>query len=108
MSRRHFMGAAIASSAAWPLGRLGKGSRSRNRRRTVGTRARIATVCQGRQFKPTVEGNVQYVMSLLDRALKEKPDLVCLPEAFHDVAVSRPISETAEPMSGPTLEAFGR
>ncbi len=74
----------------------------------MGTRARVATVCQGRQFKPTVEANVEYVMSLLDTALKEKPDIVCLPEAFHDVAVSKDCAETAEPIPGLTLNAFAR
>ena len=72
------------------------------------TRARIATVCQAGQFKPTVQGNREYVLGLLDVALKERPDLVCLPEAFHDAGLRQPPDDTAEPLTGPTIEAFAR
>ncbi len=74
----------------------------------MGTKARIATVCQGGQFKPTVEENLEYILGLVDMALREKPDLVCLPEAFHDVGVRKPLQETAEPLSGPTITACAR
>ncbi len=72
----------------------------------MGTRARVASVGQAGQFKPTVQGNVEHVMSLVDIALREKPDLVCLPEAFHDVGMDRDIERTAEPLDGPTISAF--
>lgn len=74
----------------------------------MGTNARIATVCQGGKFKPTVEENREAVLELLDAALREKPDLVCLPEAFTDVGVKQPLKETAEPISGPTVAACAR
>ncbi|HET6383298.1 MAG TPA: carbon-nitrogen hydrolase family protein [Armatimonadota bacterium] len=75
---------------------------------SMGTRARIATVSQDGKFKRDVEGNREYVLGLLNRALLEKPDLVCLPEAFHDVGVTKPVSETAESLSGPTIEVISR
>jgi predicted amidohydrolase len=72
----------------------------------MGTMARIATVCQGGQFKPNVQQNREYMLGLLEVALEQRPDLVCLPEAFHDVGVSQPLQETAEPLlTGPTIEA---
>lgn len=71
----------------------------------MGTRARIATVCQGGCFFDSVEKNRKYVMSLLDLALRQDPDLVCLPEAFTTVsAVSESAEESAETVSGPTTE----
>jgi len=72
----------------------------------MGTRARIATVCQGRVFYPSVEQNRDHMMGLLDLALSYKPDLVCLPEVFTKPA--KPIQtadEYAEDIPGPTLEA---
>jgi predicted amidohydrolase len=72
------------------------------------TRARIATVCQAGQFKPTIEGNREHVLGLLDVALRQRPDLVCLPEAFLDVGVGGAPGETAEPLDGPTIQAFAR
>jgi predicted amidohydrolase len=74
----------------------------------MGTLARIATVCQGGRFFPTVEGNVEHVMSLLERALERRPDLVCLPEGFNDVGTGHRPEETAEPLDGPTVAAFAR
>jgi beta-ureidopropionase len=70
------------------------------------TTARIATVCQAKKYYPTLEGNRDYVMGLLDLALKQKPDLVCLPEAFSSVSVPcEHISEVAENLPGPTTDA---
>jgi predicted amidohydrolase len=75
----------------------------------MSTRARIATVCQGRHFYPSVEKNRAYVLSLLDLALIQKPDLVCLPETFTTVSLpDRPIAELAEPVPGPTTDAAAR
>jgi hypothetical protein len=61
----------------------------------MGTRVRIATVCQGGQFKPSVQQNRDYMLGLLEVALQQRPDLVCLPEAFHNVGVSQPPHQTA-------------
>jgi beta-ureidopropionase len=70
------------------------------------TVARIATVCQGRRFYPTVEENRAHVLHLLDLALRQEPDLVCLPETFTTVSVPfEDVTEIAEPVPGPTTDA---
>jgi beta-ureidopropionase len=75
----------------------------------MGTRARIATICQGRKFFPTVEGNREHVLGLLDLALRQQPDLVCLPEAFSTVSVPmQGIDDLAETVPGPTTDAVAR
>jgi beta-ureidopropionase len=65
-------------------------------------KARIATVCQGGCFHNSVEANRKYVMGLLDLALKQRPDLVCLPETFTTASITTSIEDFAEPISGPT------
>jgi len=70
-------------------------------------RARIASICQGGCFYRSVEENRKHVMKLLDLALLQKPDLVCLPEAFTTVTVNKPIEEVAESVPGPTTEIVG-
>jgi len=55
-----------------------------------------------------VEENRKHVMKLLDLALLQKPDLVCLPEAFTTVNVNKPIKEIAEDLSGPTAKIVGK
>ncbi len=73
------------------------------------TKARIATVCQAGQFYSSVEENCRYVMKLLDLALRQKPDLVCLPEAFATVSVSgRSLWELAETVPGPTTDLVSK
>jgi len=75
----------------------------------MSTRARIATVCQGRHFHSTIHQNREYVLGLLDLALTQKPDLVCLPETFTTVSLPEtPIAELAEPVPGPTIKAVAR
>jgi predicted amidohydrolase len=72
----------------------------------MNTRARIATICQGQRFFRTVEENREHVLRLLDLALRQSPDLVCLPEAFTTVSVpSDGTGERAEPVPGPTVDA---
>jgi len=72
-------------------------------------KARIATVCQGGHFHNSVEENRKYVMRLLDLALRQKPDLVCLPEAFTTVSVSDTSNtELAETVPGPTTDAVAK
>ena len=70
-------------------------------------RARIATICQAGRFYRSVEENRKHVMKLLDLALRQKPDLVCLPEAFTTVNVDKPVEEAAESIPGPTTEIVG-
>jgi beta-ureidopropionase len=77
-----------------------------NKELLMNTFARIATVCQGKRYFPTLEENRTHVMKLLGLALRQKPDLVCLPEAFSSVSVScQHISEVAESLPGPTTDA---
>src|SRR5579863_2142145 len=72
---------------------------------TMNTRARIATVCQGKRFVATVEENRAYVLDLLDLALRVRPDFVCLPENFTTVGLPKPDAGTlAETVPGPTTE----
>jgi beta-ureidopropionase len=75
----------------------------------VSTKARIATVCQGRHSYPSMDQNRDYVLGLLDLAVKQKPDLVCLPETFTTVSLpDGPLSELAEAVPGPTTDAVAR
>lgn len=70
------------------------------------TRARIATVCQARIRYANLEQNREFVLSLLDLALRQSPDLVCLPETFTQPAAKiSAIEEIAEPLDGPTVTA---
>lgn len=73
-------------------------------------RARIATICLASRGYPTVEENRRYALKLIDEALKVKPDLVCLPEAFTTFTVRkyRSLDEIAEEVTGPTIEAFSK
>ena len=68
----------------------------------LGKKARIATVCQGGCFFNSVEANRKYVMNLLGLALKQRPDLVCLPETFTTASITTSIEDLAEPVPGPT------
>jgi predicted amidohydrolase len=71
-------------------------------------KARIVTVCMGGTFYGSVEENRRHVMKLLDLAIRQKPDLVCLPEAFTTVNVEKPREETAESIPGPTTKIVGK
>ncbi len=72
------------------------------------TVARIATVAQNGQFENTLAANREYIMGLLDEAVRLKPDLVCLPEAFTNQGVTGPLSEKAETVPGPSTDAAAR
>jgi beta-ureidopropionase len=75
----------------------------------MNTRARIATICQGKSFFPSVEANREHVLGLLDLALRQKPDLVCLPETFtKPSAAVESVEEFAEPVPGPTTNTISR
>ncbi len=71
------------------------------------TRARIATVCQNSSFFSTVEQNREHVLRLLDLALAQKPDLVCLPETFTTVSM-QDAEDFAEPVPGPTTDLVAK
>jgi predicted amidohydrolase len=75
----------------------------------MSTRARIVTVCQAGRYFPTVEGNRQRVIELLQMSLGLKPDLVCLPETFTIPGVPfESLANLAEPLPGPTTDAARR
>jgi beta-ureidopropionase len=72
----------------------------------MNTMARIATVCLDNRHSMSLEENQANGMRLLDLALRQKPDLVCLPEAFNSVGTPRErILEVAESIPGPTTDA---
>ena len=75
-----------------------------------GKKARIATVCQAGNFKPSIAENRDYIMSLLDQACQNKPDLVCLPETFPTVGLPSklPRAHKSEPVPGPTIDAAAK
>jgi predicted amidohydrolase len=73
------------------------------------TRARIATICRAAHYYPTVAQNRAHVLQLLDLALQQAPDLVCLPETFTTVSVPvQNIIKAAETVPGPTTKAVAR
>jgi len=74
----------------------------------MGAVARIVTTCQNGRGHATVERNREYMLGLLDRALLQKPDLVCFPETFTGVGVGADPSEVSEPVPGPTTDAFAK
>ena len=71
-------------------------------------RIRVASICQAGCLYRSVEENRKYVMKLLDLALRQKPDIVCLPEAFTGANVNKPIEEIAESVPGSTTEIVGK
>lgn len=74
----------------------------------MSSRARIATVCQANRRFRSIEENRAYVFGLLERAMKQRADLVCLPEAFPVVGISTPVAVHAEPVPGPTTDAAAK
>ena len=72
-------------------------------------KARIATICQAGRLYRSVEGNRRHVLGLLDLALRQKPDLVCLPETFTTASVvAASPGELAETVPGPTSNAVAK
>ncbi|MBN1372419.1 MAG: carbon-nitrogen hydrolase family protein [Anaerolineaceae bacterium] len=72
----------------------------------MNTRARIATLCQAQTYFSTPKENRKHIFALLDLALRQSPDLVCLPETFSTAGVARKsVFEVAEALDGPTLSA---
>ncbi|MHC4916165.1 MAG: carbon-nitrogen hydrolase family protein, partial [Planctomycetota bacterium] len=71
--------------------------------------AKVVTVNQGGRFAGTIDGNRELMMGLLDEALRLKPDVVCLPEAFPAGNLSHlPLAERVEPVPGPSTDACAR
>lgn len=105
ISRRGFMVAGMASYAS----AMGSGNNGSEKQKRTSSLARIITTCQSRHAYRTPEGNREYMLDLFKRALKHKPDLVCLPEAFTRRGV--PEADRAkvfEPVPGPTTDAFAQ
>ncbi len=69
------------------------------------TRARVATVCQAQRLFRSVEQNRAHVLDLLDLALKQNPDVVCLPETFATAGVPGSSADLTEMVPGPTIDA---
>lgn len=75
----------------------------------MSSRARIITTCQAGRFRQSVEANREHILSMLELALKQQPDLVCLPETCTTGGVRfQSLAEVAEPVSGPMIDAVAR
>ncbi|HLK60154.1 MAG TPA: carbon-nitrogen hydrolase family protein, partial [Chthonomonadaceae bacterium] len=75
----------------------------------MGTVARIITTCQNGRKHATVAGNREYMLAIFERALKQKPDLVCFSETFTGSGIyGQASAETAETVPGPTTDAFAQ
>ena len=70
--------------------------------------ARVVTVCQNEKTFRTIRKNRAFMLELLDRALKQKPDIVCLPEAFTTAGVPSPTECAADKFPGPTTDAVAK
>jgi len=72
----------------------------------MSTIARIVSINQGSRFAGSVSANREMILGLLDQALKEEPDIVCLPEAFPAGGLAGvPLSEKVESVPGPSTDA---
>jgi predicted amidohydrolase len=74
----------------------------------MNTIARIVCVCQNGETHATVEANRSAMLAHAERALAHRPDLICLPEAFTSTGVPGDAAASAEPLPGPTTDAFGK
>ena len=110
LSRRKLLRGAAAAVAAAPTYSLsGSPLNDISESNRKGSIARIVTTCQNGERHSTVEGNRDQMLSLFDRALKQKPDLVCFPETFTGVGVEgKTPQQVAETVPGPTTDAFAR
>jgi predicted amidohydrolase len=107
MNRRNFIGAvavgSLAAGCRTPQGANGAAGFSSP---PQGKRARIASVCQAGRMRKNIAESLPLVMELCDRALAQKPDLVCLPENFATASMGKASPrERAEAFNGPTLTA---
>lgn len=107
MSRRKFSAAAAAVTCF--ASRARGGDNSKEGSQSTSSLARIITTCQNGRGHATVAGNREYMLALFDRALRQKPDLFCTPEAFTGVGISKEArGELFEPVPGPTTDAFAQ
>ncbi len=68
-------------------------------------KVRIATVAWQYRGGPTVEANRNRIGQLIEQAVAEKPDIICLPETFVQQGVDfKSLDEVAEPVPGPTVD----
>ncbi len=75
----------------------------------MSTRARIATTCLAGRRHSTMQANRENALRLLEQAMRQQPDLVCLPETFTTAGVSfGSLAEVCEPIDGPTVAAVAR
>jgi predicted amidohydrolase len=63
----------------------------------------VTTVCWSPPAPSTPERSLAFWANLLDSAGGGKPDLVCLPEAMNLASISRPSTDLAESIPGPTF-----
>ena len=56
----------------------------------------------------TIEANMRLMADVLDRAGREKPDVVLLTEFFTERLVNGTVHDRSEPISGPLTDALGR
>lgn len=71
-------------------------------------KARVATMCLNGKTGPTIEENMERAMALLDLALKQAPDVVCLPENFATAGTPLSLEEKAEAVPGRTTDACAK
>ena len=72
----------------------------------MSTTARVVCVNQGSIFPGSIAANREMILGLLDAALEEKPDIVCLPEAFAVGGLAGvELSEKVESVPGPSTDA---
>ncbi|MFZ0305577.1 MAG: carbon-nitrogen hydrolase family protein [Terracidiphilus sp.] len=56
----------------------------------------------------TIDANMKLMDDVLDKAGREKPDVVLLTETFTERAVNRTLHDRSEPIPGPLTDALGR
>jgi len=67
----------------------------------------IATIYHRPHGNTSAEENVREFCEWIDRAAREKPDIICLPEGITMVGTDLTYAEVAEPIPGPTSRALG-
>jgi predicted amidohydrolase len=110
LSRRNLLKNAAAGMAVAATHSLSgsplKGGSAANQRSAI---ARVITTCQNGEGHHNVAKNRDAMLALFDRALKQKPDLVCFPETFTGgEAQDETGTQIAETVPGPTTDAFAR
>jgi predicted amidohydrolase len=73
----------------------------------AGRKVRLATVHYAPKGGKTAAENCRLFAPLVERAAKQKADLVVLPETLTQFGVGKSYAEVAEPVPGPSTEYFG-